>query len=112
MSKLKSCHDCGHKVSRSARSIKPSGSQTATSSASCPNCGRTNPGEEAIDFIQTINAFLWRFFGVLFLLFILYNMIIDYRVSSRNELGGRLDELQLEMEQSSERMRRAVEENN
>ena len=54
---------------------------------------------------QAINAFLWRFFGVLFLLFVMVNSFKD---SSKNELGERIDELGLEMEQSSERMNRAT----
>lgn len=94
MSKLKSCPDCRHKVSLKAQS--------------CPNCGRINNGS----YNQAINAFIWRFFLVIFLLFVISNMVGDYRDSSRNELGERLDELGLEMEESSERMRRAIGENN
>lgn len=91
MSNLKSCPDCGHNVSPSA--------------PTCPNCGRVNPGGNGSN---TIDAALWRFFGILFLLFLLASSIRDYQKSMRNELGEKLDQLGERSRASSEKIRAAA----
>lgn len=95
MSNLKSCPDCGHQVSPTA--------------ATCPNCGKANPGGSASD---VINTFIWKFFGTLFLLFVVANMIGDYRRTNVDELGASLDRLEAESEENLERIRQATGNNN
>lgn len=56
------------------------------------------------DTNQIINAFLWRFFGVLFLLFIIFRMIVSFQESTTNELGDRFDELGDRIKANSERV--------
>lgn len=91
MSNLKSCPDCGHKVSPSA--------------PTCPSCGSANPGGNGSN---TIDGASWRFFGILFLMFVLVNSIRSYQESTRDELGEKLDELGETMEASSEKIREAA----
>lgn len=98
MSNLKSCPDCGHKVSISA--------------PTCPNCGRANPSGNVHSETDTINAFLWRFFGILFLLFVSVNMIRDYKESTQDELAESSDRLEQAIKSSRERIREALKEPN
>lgn len=56
------------------------------------------------DTKTTINAFLWRFFGVLFLLFIIFRMIVDFQASTTNELGDKFDELGDRIKANSEKV--------
>jgi hypothetical protein len=91
MSNLKSCPDCGHKVSPSA--------------PTCPNCGRVNPGGNGTN---TIDGSLWRFFGILFLLFVLFNALRGYNESTRDELGESLDRLEQRTSASLEKIRKAA----
>lgn len=71
----------------------------------CPNCGRANPGGNAAD---AINAFLWRFFGILFLLFVISSMARDYKESTRDELSVKFDSLAEQTQQNLEKLEKTT----
>jgi hypothetical protein len=59
------------------------------------------------DTNQIVNALIWRLFGVGFLLFIIFRMMVGYQESTTNELGDKFDELNERAKTNLERMQEA-----
>lgn len=62
----------------------------------------------APDYNKLINTFIWRFFGVAFLIFVLFKMFGSIKESNQNKLGDHLDVSGEQIDQNLQKIERAV----